>query len=234
MAINEILNLKRLNKLMTNDVRLHSKNIIIVGLTLGILLALLPFHVTSDANAYYIILYIGGFIISSFAFADYHDSTKAFLSLTLPCSNLERFLSRWFLTSVLYAIGLLVLYYTFSLISYMVNLWVYHQQFQLLDIQQPVLWLEIGKYIILQSVIFLGAITFRKYVLIKTMLAIGCFFFALSMFTGLTTWVFCPNCLQEGISIHLTTQGHDFIFWLIAAPFFWIITFLRLSKIELR
>ncbi len=232
--MNDTLDFKRLYRLMINDISLQSKNILIVAITLIVLLALLPFHITNNLATYYLILYVGGFIISSFAFGDYHDPGKAFLSLTLPCSNLERFLSRWILTSVIYAIGLLVLYYLFSLISYMINTWVYHQPFQLINILQPELWIEIGTYIVLQSVILLGAITFRKYVLIKTMLVIGCFSLALSIFTGLTTWVFCPNCLQEGIYVHLTTQGHDFLFWLIAAPFFWIVTYLRLNEIELR
>lgn len=234
MNSHDTLSVKRLSWLMINDLRLHSKNIMIVAATLIVFFALVPYHVTSNTTAYFSILYIGGFIISSFAFADYHDPRKAFLFLTLPCTNLERFLSKWLSTTVMFSIGLLSFYYLFSLLSYSINLLVYHQQMQLLDISQPALWVGIGKYITLQSVVLLGAITFKKYALIKTGLTIGCILLVFSLVMALLTWIFCPNCILNGIAYNLSSKGHDFIFWLIAAPLFWVVTYLRLNEIELR
>lgn len=230
----DMLSCKRLSTLIINDLLLHSKNIMVVSATLMVFLALMPFHVTSYPTAYFMILYIGGFIISSFAFADYHDPRKAFLYLTLPCTNLERFLSKWLLTTLIYAMGLLLIYYLFSVLSFSVNLLIYHQQMQLLDISQPELWIGIGKYIILQSVILLGAITFRKYALIKTGLTIGCLFLAFSLFMSLAAWIFCPHCISNGIHFRLSTENQYFTFWLIAAPLFWVVTYFRLTEIELR
>lgn len=234
MTQHNLLSFTRLNWLILNDLKLQAKTILIVAATLIVLFALMPFHITSGSTAYFFILYVGGIFISGSAFADYHDARKAFFSLTLPCSNFERFLSRWIETTILYAIGLLLFYYLFSLLSYTVNLYGYHQQVQLFDVMQPSLWQGILEYFIFQSIILLGAVTFKKNALIKTFLAVGCYFLALSILSGLTTWIFCPQCLQHGITFHVSIHGNHFIFWLIAAVVFWTVTYLRLSEIELR
>ncbi len=229
-----MLSFTRLFWLIRNDIRLHAKNILIVALTLIVLLALIPFHVTGNVTFYYFILYVGGFIISSSVFADYHSHRKAFFYLTLPCSNLERFFSRWFETSILYALALLLLYYLFSLVSNLINWQVYHQQLPLFNIIEPSLWREIVKYIILQSIILLGAVTFKKYALIKTALVIGCYFLIFSLFSLLITLIVCPHCLQQDFAVHLRLPINHLLFWIIAAPVCWIVTYLRLNEIELR
>src|SRR5437870_5174244 len=102
---------QRLLRLLTNDLRLQTKTILITAITVAVFLALLPFHVTGSPDAYFLILYIGGFIVTSMAFNELHDRNKAHYYLTLPCSNLERFLNKWLLTSIGYAIGTLLIYY---------------------------------------------------------------------------------------------------------------------------
>ncbi len=233
MTTNDTFDLQRLSHLIMNDLRIHAKTILIASAALVVCFALLPFHVTGNSASYFFILYTGGFIISSSAFNDLHDNLKAHLYLTLPCSNLERFLNKWLLTSIGYAIGLLIVYYLFSLLSSAVNLMAYNQRVNPLNILQPDLWIGIGKYIILQSVVFLGAIIFKKQALLKTTLAVGGFFLALSVFSVMISWMFCPNCIQTGFIIYSLMQGGYFLFWVVAAPFCWYLTYLRLSEREL-
>lgn len=234
MSTHGTFNLKRLQHLMINDLKLQAKLILIVGAALVVFLSLIPFPVTGNSMVYFQILYIGGFIITSFAFTELHDFRRAHLLLTLPCTNLERFLNKWFLTSVGYAIALLIIYYLFSLLSATVNLVIYQQQVGVLDILQPALWEGIGKYIILQSIVLLGSILFKKYALIKTALAMGCLFFLVSMLLLWFAWSFCPNCARGVFMIQTTLTGGYFVFWIIAAPICWFLTYLRLIKYELR
>jgi hypothetical protein len=231
--MNNIFCLKRFSRLILNDLRLRKKIIFISAATLIIFFALMPFHVTSSLGFYFFILYIGGFYISSTAFQEVHDSRKAYLFLTLPCSNLERFLSKWFLTSLGYALGLLAIYYAFSWISFIVNAFIFHQYTQVFDITAPYLWLKIEKYIILQAVILLGAIYFKRHALIKTALCIGSLFLLYSIFSALLTWMLCPGCFAYPLTMQIILQTYH-AFWLLLAPFCWLLTYYRLSESELK
>lgn len=234
MTTCDVFTLNRLWHLMQNDIKLQTKTILVAAVTLIIFFALIPFHVTGTSEAYFLILYIGGFIITSHAFNDLHDRQKAHSFLILPCSNLERFLNKWLLTSISYAMALLVIYYLFSWLSVSINLLIFNNQIYPLDIFQTDLWLGIGKYIILQSIVLLGAIIFKKHTLLKTALVIGCFFLIFSLFSAIIAWSFCPNCMQGLFMLRTTLQGAHFVFWLILAPICWYLTYLRLTKYELK
>src|SRR5688572_7721339 len=52
----------------------------------------------------------GGLIFASTIFADLHHPLRRFHYLTLPCSNLERFLSRYLLTGPIFYLYVLAAY----------------------------------------------------------------------------------------------------------------------------
>ena len=163
-----------------------------------------------------------------------HHRRKAYLYLTLPCSNLERFISKWLLTSVGFAVSLLVAYYILGLVGAVFNMLVFHTDFHSLNLWQLDLWTGISKYIILQSVILLGAIYFNRYTLIKTALVASCFLLLVSMFTVITGWFIYPDYILTGFNsvIAHTLEGSYFIFWIILAPFCWYLTYLKLTESE--
>lgn len=224
---------KRLTQLITNDVYLHRKTILTVAATIIVLYALMPFQITANATAYFLILYLGGFIITSYTFKELHDKNKVYLYLTLPCSNLERFLSKWLQTTVLFAIGTLIVFYLFSLLTVIVNRLVYKQDIATFNLLQADLWLSIGKYIILQAIFLLGAVTFKKNAFIKTVLTLGCFLILISTVILLLAWSFCPNCSQGIYFVHTIFNGSYFLFWTILAPICWYLSYLRLTNYEL-
>jgi len=239
MKTHDMFDISRLFKLIINDIRLQSKSILIFSLALLVFFLIMPFELTNSTDVYLMILYISGFIISSSAFRDLHNTQKAQFSLMLPCSNLERFLSRWFLTSIGYATALLVIYYIFILLQSvillsMVNLDIYHQHIKLMNIFQISLWISIGKYIIFQSVILLGAIVFKKLSLIKTALILGCFFLVLNLFLAVIYYLFLSHDWIAVRTSYLTIKGGYFTLWLFAAPVFLYATYLRLIEFELR
>jgi len=234
MNAHDTLNLKRLSHLIINDLRLQAKTILIAAAAIIIFIMLMPFRVTDDSSAYFNILYVGGFIFTSVAFSDLHNRSKAHLFLMLPCSNLERFLSKWFLTSVGFAMGALIIYYILSVIGVAFYLVMFKWHVNALNIFDPDLWNGIVQYIILQSIILLGAIIFKKQVLIKTALVISCFFLVLGLFSLLiASIVFYPDYSQSEFSIQATLRGGHFIFWVMLAPLCWYITYLRITLYEL-
>ena len=99
---------------------------------------------------------------------------------------------------------------------------------------QASLWLNIGKYIILQAIILLGGITFKNHALIKTTLSLGVLFFLLFSTITIFTWIFCPNCPQAWQLITQTLHSIYFTLWIVIAPICWIVTYLKLTEYELR
>lgn len=232
---NNVLNMSRIFKLIKNDLILQSKTIFIVAVTLLVVSSLMPFHVSTSSFFYFIMLYVGGFIYTSNVFNDLHDPRKSFYFLTLPSSNLEKFLSKLLVSSVGYSSGLLLAYYVCSWISMVINFWFFHQTFYPLNIYQPQLWANIGKYIILQSMVLLGAIVFKKHALIKTILTVGCLYLVINILAFLLSANICFDC-QNGWSISFRSmmQVGLSIFWVVLAPLCWILTYSRISRYELK
>ena len=113
----------------------------------------------------------GGLVLTGTIFADLHDPLQSAQYLTLPCSNLERFVSRYLLTGPLY--------YLYVLIGYAVFDWAAAQISDAMmgtraaafapfspKMREVTLW-----YFWLHALMFGGAIYFRSYALIKTALA---------------------------------------------------------------
>ncbi|OGT50349.1 MAG: hypothetical protein A3E53_01190 [Gammaproteobacteria bacterium RIFCSPHIGHO2_12_FULL_39_24] len=201
-----------------------------------VILALLPFHFSGSADAYSWMLYIGGFMITNRAFNEMHDHRKACAYLTLPCSNLERFLSKFLLTTVIFAIVLLVVFYACSMLSVITNTLFFHHAINIFDLTSIGLWIGIGKYIVLQSIFLLGAAYFQKHSITKTTLALGCLFIVLAILLFLFSWVTCPSCSQSGLFdlISKSFNGVYFIFWIVVAPICWLITYVRIAESEIK
>lgn len=227
------LNLKRLYKLIKIDIKSNIKTITMIAATLFLFLFIMPFHDTVNTFNYFFILYVGGFIVTSRIFNELHDPQKASLFLMIPCSNLERFLNKWLLSSIGYAIGTLSICYLYSLLSASLNHFTDKQPINLFNAD---LWINICKYLILQSVVLLGAITFKKNSLIKTTFVLGILCTILSLFSLMVGWLlFFPNHLAEGVfMIQSSLNGWRFIFWIVIAPICWYITYLRLTEYELK
>ena len=208
--MNNYFSINRLYHLVLNDLKQHATMIFITAVSLLIFFSVLP---------YLFVLYVGGFMLTSVAFNDLHDRQRAHLVLMLPCSNLDRFISKWFLTSIGYAMGTLALYYLFLFLTKNIS------EFS------PGLWGSIGNYVILQSIVLLGAITFKKNALIKTALFVSIVFIFLTGLIMLNVWLFYPNYfdpIMDSISIKKYME-----FWILIAPFCLYVTYLKLTEYEL-
>lgn len=226
----------RLLKLIKIDILTHKKTILVTLATLIAIFALLPFHISSSSDAYFFVLYTVGFAVTNRAFNEMHDPRKAFTYLTLPCSNLERLISKFLVTTILISITLVVIFYLCSVFSVFMNKVLYNNSVTLFDLSAFGLWSGIGKYIIFQSIFFLGAAYFQKGSTTKTTLVLCCIFIVLSLLLFLFSWMICPSCNQSGM-INLITKSFDglnFIFWILVAPICWVFTYLRITECEIK
>jgi hypothetical protein len=117
-------------------------------------------------------LLAGGLVLTSMIFADLHHPLQNAQYLTLPCSNLERFASRYLLTGPVY--------YVYALAAYAVFDWAAGQVAAALTGKRGAVFAPFSPemltvtlwYIGLHALTFGGAIYFRSYALVKTALSL--------------------------------------------------------------
>jgi hypothetical protein len=119
-----------------------------------------------------IFLVAGGLIFTSMAFQDMHHPLERYQYLMLPCSNLERFLSRYLLTGPLLILYVVIV---FSGMDWIANLltdaWKGAREPLFSPFSTSALVL-MRVYLGVHIVMLTGAICFRSYSLIKTVLSL--------------------------------------------------------------
>lgn len=228
--------LERFGLLIKHDFVINKNIIFTTAVTLAIVLFLyaLIFGNYSDnfhPAAYVLLLFIGGFWVSSLAFKDLHDKQKSYIFLTLPCSNFEKFFSKLLLTSAGYILATLLGFYLLSLLAAAVGLLLLKHGQPLFNPFHDDILLYIRDYIILQSVFLLGSIYFNGHAMTKTILSLACLALAFVLFTFLIVVLFLgPFGL---LSLwHVFIGIFSSVFWLLLAPCCWFIAYIRLREVE--
>lgn len=186
-------------------------------------------------------LLIGGFILSGLAYTDLSNSLRRYSYLTLPVSNLERFLCMWLLTSL----GWIVLYtIIFSFYTVFANA-LGHALFSHITF---VAFQPLGEhalntmkyYFVLHGIFLVGAAHFKGYVFPKTLFTLILF----AMFCGLIAYFFMADLMQgdadclsdsddfENMSIYKYWLVLKWIFWWLLAPICWLATYMGLKEKE--
>lgn len=230
MNVNTKFSFKRVFHLILNDLRLTQKAILLATLTVVLFCIVLPFSVTTRFTAYYLILFVGGFIVTSMTFTKMRSSQRAYQFLMLPCSNLERFISKWLITSVGYALGALVLYYIFSILGTLTDLLIFKVRIGPVNIFQYEVWHNIANYIILQTFVFLGAVYFQKYALIKTAFVAGCLYLLFFIYTKFFADILALSYLQTQLIEYHVLQILLYLFAVLSL----YVSYLRLTEYELK
>ena len=242
MRNGQYLNPKRLWFLIRNDVLFFYRSTLIsVGTVTAVLLLFFLVSTASGRQSgtylsiFGLILFFGGFLFTSSSFSDLHDKHKCTLFLTLPGSNLEKFLGKLILTSVGYAVGVLVFFYLFTLLVSGLNLLLFKRSLTPFNPFQVAVFEYIGAYLVTQSIFLLGAIFFKTRAFIKTVLSISGFFLALTVFTFFVLWIFYKDLFTGRVVIetfHFESIAHSrhmiativqILFWVVLAPFFWLV-----------
>lgn len=200
---------------------------------------------------YPIILLGGGFLFTSVAFSELIEDKSRQFYLTLPASNLEKFLSKLLVSSIAYTTFVVVGYFLFSLLVDGLTNYYYNYQFIPFAPFSGEYWLIFKLYLTLQSIFLLGAITFRKYAFFKTMLigatlpfVFGIISFLLLRLVFFDYFGFSPD-MEGSINTNMQpSKGFEsfgqnilwplvqFLFWVGLPIFFWVVAYFRLTEKE--
>jgi hypothetical protein len=176
-----------------------------------------------------LVLFGGGLLFTSTIFADLHHPLQKFHYLTLPCSNLERFLSRYLLSAPLYVLYMLVAFVLFDWVAAGISqLLMGSRATPLLEFQPAELRSMIAQFLLLQALMFLGAIFFRSHVLIKTVLSGTLIVLALAV-TALVSvrlffWSYFVSLFQPAANIPLPLKIPSLGVWVAGIGFtLWVL-----------
>jgi len=205
---------------------------------------------------YIIFLFPGGYLLTSSMFKDLHDKSKNIYWLTMPGSTFEKMLSRLLISSLLYVILLTLVYPVFAALSELLNLLIFNIRHDFFNPFNGDVMRLIPYYFVTQSIFFAGAAFFRKHPFAKTILSLAGLQMVISIlavillrvffgsyFTSLQNFNFSEIDIMNftGNSMDSVNRTMDFlltsakvVFWGILSPFFYILSYFKLSEKEVR
>ena len=269
--MNNIFSINRTLKIIRKDMLSEYKNLIIwLSTTTGVMIVISALNILiqklqgSPASGsgefhltiYFLLLFPGGFILTSSMFKDLHDKSKNIYWLTLPGSTFEKMLSRLLISSIFYALLLTLIYPILAIVSEAFNLALFGIRHDFFNPFTDHVLRAIPYYLIIQSIFFAGATSFRKHPFAKTLLSLALFQISLSILTLILLRLFFGSYFDSiqnisfnerdlinfsGYSMDTLTGFAGFVinlakifFWGILAPFFYILSYFKLSEKEVR
>jgi hypothetical protein len=127
------------------------------------------------------LLFLGGFIVTSFAFREVWQAGSGISYLMLPGSLFEKFAVKLLVNSVGFAAGTLVFMSAAAAVSEALDRLVFGFGHGFFDPFTPAVLQALVRYLVLQSFFLLGSIWFRKLAFVKTVLSIVVFGLALAI-----------------------------------------------------
>ncbi len=194
---------------------------------------------------YVMLLFIGGYLFSSRAFREVHTAPRNYLYLTLPASQFEKLLSKLLITSVGYALVTMIVYFLFSVLVSITGQLFFGVAPALFNPFTARMVVTLGVYLVTQSLFLFASIYFRSRAIFKLLSAL----FGLALVLGLVT----TGLMRVIFNAYFTSgcesfalQASDFAwvdysivgwfvkiaFWVLFAPYFWILSYLRLKETE--
>ncbi len=149
------------------------------------------------------LLFLGGFISTSFAFREVRQNGAGIFYVTLPASQFEKFASKLLVTSLGYALGSLLFYTATAAVSEGINHAIFGAGNGFFNPFDLAILRAAGIYLLAQSVFLLGSIWFKKLAFVRTVLWISLFAFAAVLVTAVSARIiladhFGWNTVQAG------------------------------------
>lgn len=258
MQVNSRFDLNRFWHLMKNDIVTNYRKLLIAaGAALGVLLffnIISMFGSSGPAASlvlYPQLLFIVGLLKTSSSFKDLHHPQRSYVYLTLPASNLEKFLSKLAVTTVGHVLATLVLFFTFSVLMAAISPLIFQQSYPLFNPFDRIVLVLISIYIIVQSIFMVGAVYFRKNAFVKTLFSLFMLQIALALFVGILVklvfigyfegWHFTFDAIRLSSPVVEQqlenffwgfAQFMKFLFYWILAPVLWLVSYFRLKETE--
>lgn len=193
------------------------------------------------ASGYGFILMTGGFILTSLSMSDLSHPLRRYSYLTLPVSNLERFLSTWVLTSFGWIVAFTLTYVVFVTSTHaLIHVLVQKTLFEPFYLFSSEVWNTLKTYMVFQGVFLVGAAHFRSYVIPKTMLVLLGFAFVCGIIGYLILADLFPFDMEfqtEPFNYEQLTAYTAWMYFLqvvsyVLAPLCWIVTYFSIKEQE--
>ncbi|MDQ3537007.1 MAG: hypothetical protein M3421_15425 [Bacteroidota bacterium] len=237
------LHITRLGLFMKRQLTINIHSLwIALGALIGILLLISisvayfnPQNLGGLQEVYITVFYLAGFMFTSKIFYELHSPNRSFAFLTLPVSNIEKLIGAWLITAPLFALVYLLFIFILTSIS---SLIAGHSSALEIIFNRETLE-SIGLYLVLHSIFFLGACTFKGNNFLKTLLWIFLFMMAVLIFAGLlflllfgTTSLHIENVSPEFqyFMTDVFTKVLSFLFWYVLAPFMLVVSYFKLKE----
>ena len=257
-STNNYLNLRRLRITLYSDILSNKWKIVIAAEALaGILLFLYVFIGTGKIvvgslyrTFYPTIIIVTGIITTSLSFSELYTG-KSYYYLTLPSSSIEKLLSKLLINSIGYLLGINFLLIIITIAANGISLFLFENSFPIFNPIHPNIFKSELFYLIAQNIFLFGAIYFKRYNFLKTILLISGPIFFIGIFPAVIFKIMYWN-YHETVLLKITPgysispPSLDFIsntfnriieilvilFYYVTAPLFLFLSYLRLRESE--
>ena len=255
--MNSNFNITRVGHLLKKDVITNYKVLALGLMGLFVIVSIMVMNeidIHSDSRdrdfhfeTFPFIILLGGFVVASVAFNELHTPNQRHVFLNLPASNFEKFLSKWLLSTLIFAIVIVVSYWVFSLILDALVSYQFDYDFIPFNPFQEDVWLAIKLFFILQPIFLIGSIYFNQYSFLKTagtIILVG----AVTLLIGYVLafvilgkyfdgFEFKPRGVVPSANLDAFMEGTftdvvKFLFWYCLAPFLWVVAYFKLKERE--
>ena len=262
MKTQNVFHPTRFYLLIRNGIVLNKSAILIVSAAVGGVLfflsaldVFLGYRPGFHQGFYLGVLYVGGLILTNRIFKEFHDTVKGPAWLLIPASLLEKASSRIALSTVIYVITTMLIYFVFSLLSEGFNWLLFRRYHPLFNPFDQLVLHGVALYFVLQAPLLIGAIYFQKHSLSKTILALLGYTFVFFVVVVIAMWLIFgnyfdgvlssletlieqPGISYESIDANIERLGRvalwiwRIIFWALIPPLCWTICYYRLKETE--
>jgi hypothetical protein len=200
---------------------------------------------------YYLMMFLIGPIVASFAFRELHDKTRNEAYLLTPASALEKTAARLFRSTIVFYVFTLVFLTAASAVIEGINWLVFGRHNAVFNASHELVWMPVGHSLVHMSLYFLGAAWFRRWHFIKTALALTFVPVALMTLMGIVARVVLGESFFEGTvdisgdafrDYYLANESvfdalrvfGAFVYFFVIPVFCWCVAWLRVKEAQVR
>jgi hypothetical protein len=199
-----------------------------------------------DPNPWFFIIILVGFGYSTQSFHAPLYTAQRSLYLLLPASHLEKLLSKLLLSTV----GFVLISAGASCIGWglakIINLIFLHRTIFLQYSWPASAWNDTRYYLVFQALFLFAGIFFKKNPIFKAIISLMLLFMGLSFLAMFISFIFFHasialsnlSALISFVTNIINNQSENiaailrFAFWFLLAPFFWVLSYIRLREME--
>jgi hypothetical protein len=238
--MNNSFNMNRLLLYMRRQAVMNMPSILVAaGAVFGSLLLIsvlvgryYPHNIAGLVPLFFFCYTLCGLILASKMFSELHTPQKAYSYLTLPVSTSEKLLGSWLLSSPVFSavfLGIALLLFTIACaLAGKMEL-----AGEMFGREARV---SVMKFLIFQTVFFLGAVYFRNNNFLKTLLTLFLFSVAIGIYIAIMSWLLLDgtyfNVAHPQLAELVQNAGRiiELAYWTLLGPFMLVTAYFRLKE----